>query len=561
MNSKALVVSSALLLVTMLLQAAPARARHFVGLDRFDVACGSSLHLRQASGVPGSGVHTYAFGGACQLRLITTDGPENYAAPPLVASAHWDQASNTYTESLHLLAAATYRNIWTAQPDIHVGTYPETATFKCDVDPVIHRGAHCSLQSQYDNTGWHSRGGPDGDGGHGGDQVDGFAWSANHNRPLLLGLASATQAASLSRNSKRPPINCDGLKLVSVRDLPNRIRSYHFDGTCELYHTADGSGGLRLTHILLTGTWNAPGQGAQESFTIAAPDNEGGGFYRIADYNCTADPFVHGNVQCSLEKPLGKIAPVYDPITDIRARHPIAEGKTTPAQVAKLIGPKRGPSRFNRGAVAASAHAGNLHAASVHLPSTMHRMSPSGMHLHASNGGAHPVSVRAGTAMRMPAANVRVVKTRVVVDPACHDTHKLIVVVASIRNEGGPLGAHKWELYAMEGGGAGLASGGVWVRPLAPKAKADVAIPVMVMNSRIAQLPGTHRLTLISQGGGHKDWTKLTPVTLPKGLCQRTLRFNRSNLPTTKLNPQPEPPSARQRTALPAVQMHRKGGG
>lgn len=588
-------VSAALLLSGLMMHAVPAWAVHFVGLDRMDVVCGSDMHLKQATGVPG-GVHTYAFGGACNLRLVTTDGPENYAAPPLVASAHWDEASNTYSESLHLLAAATFTHIWTGEPDIHLTTYPEVASFKCDVDPVINRGAHCTLVSQNDATGWHSSND---------DQIDGFAWSANHNRPLLLGLATKAQAASLSQKKARPPISCDGLKLVHVRDRKG-IRYYRFDGTCELYHTPDGSGGRRLTHMLVNASWNAAGQGAQESFNVLAPQNEGGGLYLAANYNCAADPFIHGNVQCSLEKPLNKVAPVYDPITDLRARHPIAAGKTNPAQVAKLIGPKRGPSRVNRGGAMANAHGklhlphgparvnrgaatANGHAANLHIGSS-HAPTPSRV---ASNRFAprtltpmHPGVMQRGARAKLADPMMRIMNDNESYDRSCRDTRKLILVTATVRNVGGPLPLHRWEVFVMEGGGAGLGSGGVWVPPLAPGAEATVHIPVLVLRSHVGQLPGTHWLKLISEGYGHKMTTALPPITLPAGICQPQMHMrspagmqrkanrgyppspcvgakcqqarhlqtgSRMSSPNTKLNPQPEPPSSMHR--LPAVQF------
>lgn len=331
-----LLLCTATILLGTMLHATSAWAVHFVSNEELDVDCGHGLHLKQATGVHGSDVHTYAFGGACNLRIVTTDGPSTVATPPLVASAHWDKTSSTYTESLHLLAPITVNNLDPDGTQAHVGTYPEVASFKCDVDPVINRNAHCTLVSQYNDTGWHS---PINSKYYTniGDQADGFAWKPNHNRPLLLGLASKSQAIALSRRNKHQPISCTGLKLVSVHILHNSTRRYHFDGTCELYHTADGSGGLRLTHVFVTGFWNANGQEAQETFDVAVPGNEGGGLYRMANYTCAANPFIHGNVQCSLEKPLNKVAPVYDPITDLRAKHPIAAGRANPVQVAKLL--------------------------------------------------------------------------------------------------------------------------------------------------------------------------------------------------------------------------------
>ncbi|MEJ2760523.1 MAG: hypothetical protein P8126_02995 [Gammaproteobacteria bacterium] len=137
----------------------------------------------------------------------------------------------------------------------------------------------------------------------------------------------------------------------------------------------------------------------------------------------------------------------------------------------------------------------------------------------------------------MHAPNVRVLGERNRVDQSCRDTHRLIVIDATVRNDGGPLAKHQWSLYVMEGGGAGLSSGSVWVPPLAPHAKAKVSIPVLVLKSHIAQLPGKHWLKLISQGAGHKTTTLLQPFTFAPGTCQPKMHVSRPTQRQIHLKP------------------------
>lgn len=511
-------IAATILLGTML-PAVPAWAVHFVGMKELDVNCGSGMHLNQATGVPGASVHTYAFGGACDLRVLSTDGPVNVTAPPLVASAHWDLASKTYTESLHLLGATTVTHIWTGQPDLHLTTYPEVGTFRCDVDPVIHLGAHCSLESQYDDTGWHSSGD---------DQVDGFAWKANHNRPLLLGLATEAQAASLSHKNKHSPISCDGLKLVSVHLMPKSItRRYHFDGTCELYHTEDGTGGLRLTHVFVTGFWNANGQEAQETFTVAAPGNEGGGLYRLANYTCSANPFIHGNVQCSLEKPLAKVSPVYDPISDLRAKHPIAAGRANPAQVAKLLNAEK-PAK--KRAIRLSAI-----------------------------GASHKGSASASRKTHMPKPKFSITGRAYLTRSCAAD--KLVLVKFSVHDDAGfyhPAGGNLGYIEADENGGAGLKSKSVGLPAMIVGNTWRSTLQVGTKNSAFAKLPGTHQLVLhIGPTNALKSSLAYVPplplrltVTFPAGYCQTNQR-KMSNAPIRLRNG-----AAASKRGLPAVQQH-----
>jgi hypothetical protein len=171
----------------------------------------------------------------------------------------------------------------------------------------------------------------------------------------------------------------------------------------------------------------------------------------------------------------------------------------------------------------------------------------------------------------MSAPNVKIVRETYRVDRSCRNMHRLIVFDVTVRNDGGPLAMHQWSLYVMEGGGAGLGSGSVWVPPLAPHARAHVSIPVNVLQSHVTQLPGTHWLKLISTDSRthRKTTTALRPITLSRGICQPTMHksspagarmqpgMHLNTHPSPKLNPQPEPPSSPHRPSSPATRFAR----
>lgn len=286
-------------------------------MQHVDVACGRGLTLQRVSEGT-QGTTSYTFGGVCSLRTIYDTGPWVEGHPPLSANARWDKASNTYTETLHLLAPQKFtvrttrgEQFWSGK-DYRVGTAPEEATFKCDVDPVVNKAAHCTLVSQSNATGW-------------GNQGDGFAWSAAHNRPLLAGLATAAQVRAVARQTAAayPPIQCRDLRLTEADTAAKG--SYKFNGTCQLYHTRDGSKGLQATHVLVNGHWNPTARQAKEGVMVLTAANEGGGSWSTT-YTCNDDPWRNAHAQCSVTAQLGHPPPVYDPITDLISRHPVALG-------------------------------------------------------------------------------------------------------------------------------------------------------------------------------------------------------------------------------------------
>jgi hypothetical protein len=562
-------LAGALLLAWAVLHGVPARAGHV--MEYSDVACGGGLKLSHASGVPGS-VHSYVFGGVCSLRTMFKTGPWVEAHPPLAATARWDNSSHTYSEHVHLLQAivikqyASHDSAKNFYSDVPVSTDPEDASFKCDEDPVINKGAHCSLVSQYNGTGW-------------GDQHDGFAWNAVRGRPLLAGRATLSQARALSKHNAL--ISCSGLHLTAATGAPNgKLRSYKFSGTCELYHTADGSGGLQVTHVLANGKWDALAQQAEEGVTVLTNPIEGGGGWSTK-YTCTDDPWLNPGAKCSKTFQLGNPPPVYDPITDVLARHPITMGRVNAKLAAQLseqsshqkssahAGKQQGPSVIHRGIALGGARGNpkNLHLSSAYPPSPASRVASNRFSPQASRS-TPPGSMQARASMHVPPPNVRLLSETYQVDQSCSDMHRLIVVTATVRNDGGPLPMHRWRVFVMEGGGADLDSGSVWVPPLGLQGQTDVEIPVNVLKGFVPKLPGTHSLSLIAVDDqtGHNTKTAMQPITLPAGICQPKLQVSspaglrmqpRQHFnppPGTKLNPQPEPPAPVHHMSLPTVQ-------
>jgi hypothetical protein len=201
-------VSAALLLLGIMLYSTQAQAT--AGVD-----C-SGLRLTKASGIPGSSTHNYAFEGICKL-----DDPnpkknvDDYRGTgEAVATARWDGNSHTFTEHVHLIhgidtqkithggslfSSSTYVN-----KGPHVGTGAEDATFSCNVDPVIHKGAVCTLVSHYNAMGW-------------GNQSGGFAVSAVlYNTPPFAGPCHAgaggrsVQAQCQDQLQRPASDGCDG---------------------------------------------------------------------------------------------------------------------------------------------------------------------------------------------------------------------------------------------------------------------------------------------------------------------------------------------------------------
>jgi len=480
--------------------------------QRVDVACGNGLKLQRASGIPGGAVHTYVFGGECTLASDYDTGPWTEGRPPLSATARWDKASGTYTETLHLLAPRKFSVAmdrgndvkFTTGKDYHVGTGREEATFKCDADPVINRTSHCTLITQHNGTGW---GGADAS-GYGSQRNDGFAWKASQNQPLLIGRATAAQAASLSGHTAR--IDCRGLRLIDATGVPNgRKRSYRFDGTCRLYHTRNGSQGLQVTQVLLSGYWE--GQQAKEGVMVLTDGMKGGGSWSTT-YTCNEDPWLNRNAQCSKAVRLGgrgKAAPVYDPITDLMDRHPVALGMANARQATKLSGAHHG-SR--------SRHAAKQ---PVTPPRIFKSIGHKGM---VFSGLSHPSPAKPKLTIQNALASIT---------NDC-DANKLLQMNVVIRNTGGPLLAHTRFAYvrAIEPGGAHLITPHLSLPAISTRETWRGVLMVGTRKSLFSKLPGRHTL-LVSIGPGNVAPGTLpyipTPsfrvsVYIPTGYCQQLRR-------------------------------------
>jgi len=198
------------------------------------------------------------------------------------------------------------------------------------------------------------------------------------------------------------------------------------------------------------------------------------------------------------------------------------------------------------------------------------RLSPSRMHMQATAQIAPP--------------KLRLIRETHSVDTSCSNMNRLVTFKVQLRNDGGPLAAHKLEVW-VEDDKLVLPYDGVnqekWIPPLMPGGTATVTLPIAVLQRNIGQLPGAHSVALrfytstALQNGMRPIATKHITIILPQGICQPKLRMgspagmhpkaNRAAYPPSpcvgakcrkaspKLNPQPEPPSAVHRLSLPAV--------
>lgn len=506
------------LLALPALQASPLRAG--TTMLYTDVVCGSGLTLQRASETA-SGAKSYGFGGVCSLRGAVSGDTGTWASvagrPPVSAFAHWDKGSHTYAETLHLLAAQTIGKL-------HVGTAPEQATFTCDVDPIVNRRAHCTLVKQDNATGW-------------GGQGDGFAWGPVHNKPLLAGTATAAQVAAVSKHST--PIRCRDLHLQ--KGSGGVDPRYQFNGTCKLYHTQDGSKGLQVTHVLVNGRWDAAGRQAKQGVTVLSAPSEGGGGWTTT-YTCNDDPWRNAHAQCSVTAQLGHPPPVYDPITDLLDRHPLAMG----------MGRQKTPMHF------ADAPHPSAHKSSTHLQVATKAQPTAKPAMHTLSGpapaGAVPMRTTGGALHRAAPhvpPHLRVIREDQRTDSRCTNLGRLLVLRETVYNDGGPLAAGHATVQVREtrSDGAHLGSRAIPIPTMAHAGRAQLTVPVGTTETYRGRLPGRHQLEvdLVTDA---KTVSSGLLVSFPAHYCQLKLRApNASQLrpasPSPKLNPQPEPPSKR----------------
>jgi len=191
------------------------------------------------------------------------------------------------------------------------------------------------------------------------------------------------------------------------------------------------------------------------------------------------------------------------------------------------------------------------------------RLSPSRMHMQATAQIAPP--------------KLRLIRETHSVDTSCANMNRLVTFNVQLRNDGGPLAAHKLEVW-VEDDKLVLPYDGVnqekWMPAIMPGGTATVTLPIAVLQRNIGQLPGAHSVALrfytstALQNGMRTIATKHITIILPQGICQPKLHMrsptgmrmqpkpaiHAPSRPSPKLNPQPEPPSAVHRLSLPAVQ-------
>jgi len=495
--------------------------------------------LTQAIGVlPGSKKHSYQFSGNCILYGGSRTSHMHYARP-VAATANWDLASHTYQETLHLLAAENIHGF-------AVTTAPEYASFKCDVDPVIYSKATCTLEVQLNSTGW-------------GYTDTGFAEKAAHyKKPLLAGASTLDKATSLSRKYAKqfPAIQCSGLHLIAATGaLPGKKKhTYKLNGTCQLYHTKDGKKGLEVTHVLVHADWDGTGQRAREGVTVLTKSNEGGGGWTTT-YTCDDDPWLNPHAKCSKTSRLGNNPPVYKPITDLIDRHPVAQGKINGDQAIKLSkqkNKKSGNAHSNKHAKSDESHNKTI---GKHVMGSLVPKFKSGAVAQRGRASTSPVAIgprdaglRAKKSDRQGALHLKLLNRKEEVHFACSNLSNIITLRQTILNDGAPLPARRAILYVTENAGAHIVSPQVYVPKLAHGARLTVLLNLGTQAAYLTKLPGPHRLKVRLSLNGKITTLKLK-LKLPSNMCKTALSTGVKA--TTKLNPQPEPPSAQLHLALP----------
>ena len=110
----------------------------------------------------------------------------------------------------------------------------------------------------------------------------------------------------------------------------------------------------------------------------------------------------------------------------------------------------------------------------------------------------------------------------------CKNTNDVVTFNLRLRNNGGPLAAHKFEAWVEDDQGV-LPYNGVahekWMPALMPGQTATLIIPVGVLPRNIGQLPGAHALAIgyystILPTGNRTLVYKHVTITLPQGICQ-----------------------------------------
>jgi hypothetical protein len=150
------------------------------------------------------------------------------------------------------------------------------------------------------------------------------------------------------------------------------------------------------------------------------------------------------------------------------------------------------------------------------------------------------------------APHLRVVSHTETVDRSCANLARFITIRETVMNDGGPLAAGRARLYVKETGGAHLSSRAVPVPALAHGAMRTLTVKAGTGEAYRAKVPGPHTLPVVLVVNGKATATNVVEGLRPN-LCQvhrRTVHPLR-RMPSVKLNPQPEPPSAPRTLAIP----------
>lgn len=204
-----------------------------------------------------------------------------------------------------------------------------------------------------------------------------------------------------------------------------------------------------------------------------------------------------------------------------------------------------GPSNVRIGS--AVPHAPALHQQAPPMHTMSGRLnSPKTPVRHARVGLAAPrISAR-----RAP--DLRVLNHVGTVDPSCANLARFITIRETVTNEGGPLAAGRAKLYVKETGGAHIGSAAVPVPALAHGGVTTLTIRAGTREPYRGKVPGRHVLPVFVVVNGKATTTNVVEALRP-GACQ--VRRRALHVPAVrqgvKLNPQPEPPSAPRRLAIP----------
>lgn len=155
------------------------------------------------------------------------------------------------------------------------------------------------------------------------------------------------------------------------------------------------------------------------------------------------------------------------------------------------------------------------------------------------SGGQRVARLGAGASASMhptlhiPPPKIRLVSETPYVHLGCKNMNDVVTFRLRLRNEGGPLAAHKLEAW-IEDDKLVLPYNGVahekWIPPMMSGQTVNMMLPVGVLQRNIGQLPGRHSLAIryytgaVLATGVRAIARKRVSIMLPEGICQPTMR-------------------------------------